>query len=84
MPSADYAARSDRKYLNDSGGPSVWWRDAHLKKIRKKLGGGTIEARVFDELDELLVEIEDEEFLERLENYVADRGGGTTGAPTNF
>jgi deoxycytidine triphosphate deaminase len=79
-PHADYAARSDRKYLNDSGGPSYWWRDVHLKEIRDALGGGTIESRVFDELDELLVETEDEAFLERLENYIADQRGRSYGS----
>ncbi len=71
-PDADYAVRTDRKYMHDTGGPSYWWRDQLMEAIRSSMSAVHIESRVFDELDELLAvePLEDEVFV-RLEDFVA-------------
>jgi len=76
---ADYAARTDRKYLNDIGGPSYWWRDKLLREIREAVSNTNLPKNVFDELDELLVSWDDVEVLERLEEFVSDAKHGGFG-----
>jgi hypothetical protein len=73
-PDRDYSERDDRKYMNDTGGPSVWWRDGIMQEIRDSISSATVETQVFDELDELLSEssVEDD-YLIRLESFISDR-----------
>jgi deoxycytidine triphosphate deaminase len=77
---ADYAQRSDRKYLNDTGGPSYWWRDKHMQQIRNSMESVHIQSRVFDELDELLLDLENEDMLDRLETFVAKQRARSYGS----
>jgi deoxycytidine triphosphate deaminase len=80
VPERDYAARVDRKYLNDTGGPSYWWRDEMMQEIRDAISRVPLDARIFDELDELLVDAdEDEGVFIRLEGFLADSGGSSFG-----
>ncbi|UMG94161.1 hypothetical protein [Nocardioides sp. TF02-7] len=78
-PGLDYAQREDRKYLNDQGGPSLWWRDAIMKRIRDKFAEVHLDARAFDELDELMADNPDEGVLARLEDFLAKQGGASFG-----
>jgi deoxycytidine triphosphate deaminase len=73
-PEADYASRSDRKYVNDQGGPSYWWRDEIMREIRRKFASVNLDARAFDELDELMVNTADEAVLGRLEDFLSRQG----------
>ena len=84
----DYAERLDRKYYNDTGGPSQWWRDKQLQKLRASMESVHIQTRVYDELEELLVELDNEPMLERLENFVGEQKAVSYGSAdellTNF
>jgi deoxycytidine triphosphate deaminase len=77
-PALDYSKRHDRLYHSDFGGPSLWWRDEKMKRIRDELNAASIHVRVFDEIDELLQEAEDDDFLSRLEAFV-NAGGVQAG-----
>ena len=79
-PEADYAMRTDRKYQNDQGGPSYWWRDKIMRQIRESLGAAHIEHRVFGELDELLPDSTDDDYLWRLDSFVGNRAPRTYGS----
>jgi len=72
-PDADYEARGDRKYLNDQGGPSYWWRDALIEKLRESFSVANIEGHVFEDLDELFADSADDGTLLRLEEYVVEQ-----------
>ncbi|MDQ1436466.1 MAG: dCTP deaminase [Acidimicrobiaceae bacterium] len=76
---ADYAARTDRKYPNDTGGPSYWWRDKLFREIREAVAKTNLPANVFDELDELVGNWDDEQILERLERFISEASHGTFG-----
>lgn len=62
-PERDYAQRSDRKYINDIGGPSYWWRDALMRELRESLSKANLGSRAYDDLEELLSNADDEELL---------------------
>lgn len=69
-----YAEREGRKYQNDYGGPSVWWRDDVVKKILARPDGGALSDAVLGELDELLDRAEvSDDALERFEDFVDRR-----------
>ncbi len=72
-PDQDYSQRDDRKYQNDTGGPSYWWRDGIMREIRDSISSATVETLVFDELDELLSGSDVEDYLIRLEDFISDR-----------
>lgn len=76
---SDYAALGDRKYLNDQGGPSLWWRDSVMKDIRERFASVHLDARAFEELEELLIDTPDEGVLVRLENFLATQGNRSFG-----
>lgn len=67
-PDRDYSNRDDRKYLNDLGGPSYWWRDRIMREMRDNLPVD-IGDRLIDELDALVGGAE-EDLLERLEAFI--------------
>ena len=69
-PELDYAQRGDRKYVNDQGGPSLWWRDVTMREIQRRIAGVQLDERAFEELDALLARTADEEMLVRLENFI--------------
>lgn len=71
-PLADYADRMDRKYVNDIGGPSYWWRDRLMKELRNAMDAKPIDHKVFDEIDDLLLEWSDESMIPRLERFIAE------------
>jgi deoxycytidine triphosphate deaminase len=73
QPLADYDERTDRKYVNDQGGPSYWWRDTLVVRLRKVFSTANIGTHVFDDLDELLADSPDDSILERMEDYVVRR-----------
>lgn len=74
-PKADYAQLNDRKYRDDYGGPSYWWRDEAMRRIRTQTAQSNLGPRVFDELDELFARDEpDVGVYERLEKHLSKRG----------
>jgi hypothetical protein len=73
-PDADYAQRGDGKYLNDNGGPSLWWRDDTMRKVRENFARVNLDSHAFDELEDLLQDEPDEGVLSRLEDYLATQG----------
>jgi deoxycytidine triphosphate deaminase len=79
-PAEDYAQRVDRKYQNDQGGPSYWWRDKLMRQLRTSMSGVHIEHRVFDELDILFSDKPDEECLSRLDDFVGRKPSRTYGS----
>ena len=74
-PDRDYADRTDRKYINDEGAPSVWWRDTLMTELRKSLSRGNVPGNTLEEIDELLADGLDEDLLLRLEDFV-EQGRG--------
>ncbi|GEB15162.1 dCTP deaminase [Pimelobacter simplex] len=79
-PKADYAQLNDRKYRDDYGGPSYWWRDEAMRRLRDRAAGAKLGPRVFDELDELFAKDEpDIGVYERLETHISKRGSLTYG-----
>lgn len=76
---ADYAARGDRKYLNDQGGPSLWWRDDIMRRIRDRFANVNLDTAAFEQLDELIRDEPDEGVLARLENHLARTGDRSYG-----
>jgi Protein of unknown function (DUF1653) len=38
------------KYVNDDGGPSLWWRDAHVKQLQQRLSSFNISESIQDEI----------------------------------
>lgn len=74
-PKADYATRDDRKYRDDYGGPSYWWRDEMMRRIHERAKGAQLAPRVFEELDALFaVDEPDYGVYERLEKFLASSG----------
>lgn len=78
-PERTYAERSDRKYMNDTGGPSLWWRDDIMRRIQRDIANVSLDARAFDELEELFALTADEGVIGRLEDFIAGQGGRNYG-----
>lgn len=57
------------KYVNDDGGPSLWWLDAQVERLCARLDQASIATKVQRELVER-VRFEDSAVLRRLERYL--------------
>jgi deoxycytidine triphosphate deaminase len=69
----DYGhADLESKYVNDDGGPSLWWRDARVRAIQARLGETVATERMQNEIIER-VRFESPDVLERFQNYVRAR-----------
>lgn len=69
----DPALRS--KYVNDDGGPSLWWRDARIRELQARLGEVHATERIQQDII-ALVRFENPDILERFQNYVHRRRVG--------
>jgi len=63
------------KYTNDDGGPSLWWRDRHIRELQKRLGETHVSERIQSEILEV-VEVTDSAVIERLQNFIDDCPAG--------
>jgi len=63
------------KYVNDDGGPSLWWRDKHIRELQRRLGETHVSERIQREILEV-VEVTDSAVIERLQNFIDDRPAG--------
>jgi deoxycytidine triphosphate deaminase len=63
------------KYVNDDGGPSLWWRDARVKEIQKGLGTYSV-AEAIQQQIVATVRFESPDVLERLQRYIDHQRSG--------
>jgi deoxycytidine triphosphate deaminase len=59
----------ESKYVNDDGGPSLWWRDAQIRKLQERLGEVHATERLQKHVVDL-VRFESPDVLERFQRYV--------------
>lgn len=64
--------RYKSKYMDDEGGPSVWWRDDLVKKISSKTFPNQLTNTVVEDLRRRFESIDDDGLL-RLEQLIEDR-----------
>ena len=62
-------AQLDSKYVNDDGGPSLWWRDARVKEIQRRLGEVSVTERISQEVVTIL-RPEQSDVLERFQRFL--------------
>jgi deoxycytidine triphosphate deaminase len=62
----------ESKYVNDDGGPSLWWRDARVRALQARLGEVHATERMQREIVER-VRFESPDVLERFQNFVRRR-----------
>jgi deoxycytidine triphosphate deaminase len=60
------------KYVNDDGGPSLWWRDARVRALQARLGEIDPTERMQQEIIDR-VRFENPEVLERFQDFVRTR-----------
>lgn len=60
----------ESKYINDDGGPSLWWRDKKVRELQTSLGEVHATERMQQQVVSL-VRFESAEVLERFEHHVA-------------
>jgi deoxycytidine triphosphate deaminase len=58
------------KYVNDDGGPSLWWRDRRVRELQRRLGERHATERMKREVIDL-VRFTDVDLFERFEDFVA-------------
>lgn len=63
------------KYVNDDGGPSLWWRDRHIRELQNRLGETHVSERIQREILEI-VQVTDSAVIERLQNFIDDCPAG--------
>jgi deoxycytidine triphosphate deaminase len=63
------------KYINDDGGPSLWWRDARVEQLQKRLGQANATEAIRQEIVEK-VRFQSTEVLARLQRDVDHRRVG--------
>lgn len=63
------------KYVNDDGGPSLWWRDERVRDVQRRLGEVVATERLQNEVVEL-VRFTSADVLERFQHFVRDRHVG--------
>jgi deoxycytidine triphosphate deaminase len=68
-------AELQSKYINDDGGPSLWWRDALVRVVQERLGEVNVSERVQRQIVGL-VRFESPDILERFEHFVRRRRVG--------
>lgn len=62
----------ESKYINDDGGPSLWWRDARVRALQTRLGEVHATERMQQEVVER-VRFENPDVLERFQKFVRTR-----------
>lgn len=76
LPSAPAQTYGDpnlqSKYVNDDGGPSLWWRDRHIRELQRRLGETHVSERIRHEILDV-VEVTDSAVIERLQQFIDDR-----------
>ena len=60
------------KYINDDGGPSLWWRDQQVRALQQRLGEVHATERMQQEIIER-VRFENPDVLERFQDFVRKR-----------
>lgn len=74
-PERTYGSQELRsKYVNDDGGPSLWWRDGRIKQLQERLAGVAVGESVQAEIVEK-VRYESPTILRRLTRYAARARG---------
>jgi hypothetical protein len=63
------------KYINDDGGPSLWWRDARVEQLQKRLGQTNATEAIRQEIVEK-VRFQSTEVLARLQRDIDHRRVG--------
>lgn len=63
------------KYINDDGGPSLWWRDARVKAIQKGLGTYSVAESIQQQIV-ATVRFQSPDVLERLQRYIDHQRSG--------
>jgi deoxycytidine triphosphate deaminase len=63
------------KYVNDDGGPSLWWRDARIRALQERLGEVHAGERMTNEIV-ALVRFESPDILERFQDFVHRKRAG--------
>ncbi len=63
------------KYINDDGGPSLWWRDRHVRQLQTRLGEVHTSERMQQEIVEL-IRFENTHVLERCQRFLHSRRVG--------
>lgn len=75
-PTHTYGAPElNSKYNNDDGGPSLWWRDHHIRALQKRLGETHVGERLQNEILDL-VKVTDPAVVERLQDFIDDCPAG--------
>lgn len=59
------------KYINDDGGPSLWWRDRRVKRLQKRLGEVHATERLQQEIIDR-VRFTNNDVLDRFDDFVAN------------
>jgi hypothetical protein len=60
------------KYINDDGGPSLWWRDGRIKELQERLAGVAVVDSVQEEIV-ATVRYQSTTVIRRLTSYVGRR-----------
>lgn len=72
-PDRTYGNRELRsKYINDDGGPSLWWRDGRIKELQERLAGVAVVDSVQEEIV-ATVRYQSTTIIRRLTSYVGRR-----------
>jgi hypothetical protein len=59
----------DSKYIDDDGGPSYWWKDTNVKKLRRLLVERSVPDAVRESVYQLISK-RDTDLIERFEEYI--------------
>ena len=63
------------KYINDDGGPSLWWRDARVEQLQERLGRVNAHEAIQQEIVDR-VRFQSTEVIERFQRHVDRKRGG--------
>jgi deoxycytidine triphosphate deaminase len=63
------------KYINDDGGPSLWWRDARVRQLQERLGAADVAEGIRQEIVDT-VRFESPQVLERLQRHIDHKKAG--------
>jgi deoxycytidine triphosphate deaminase len=71
-PARSYGSEElQSKYVNDDGGPSLWWRDEQVRRLQTRLGEVHATERMQQQVL-ALVRFENPDVLERFQNFVRE------------
>jgi deoxycytidine triphosphate deaminase len=62
----------ESKYVNDDGGPSLWWRDARVRSLQRRLGEVNVTLRTQAEVLDI-VRFQSPQVILRLQRYTRTR-----------